>query len=82
MCSGQTVEHNNSTVSLKLQLELTFQDWRDCSVIKSTCGSLRGPKFGAQYPFGGSSHLPVTPDLGESNTSGLPHTCLHVYTHS
>lgn len=50
-------------------------------MVKSTYGCRRGPGFRAQYPFGGSSHLPVIPVLGESNISELPHTCAHVHTY-
>jgi hypothetical protein len=34
---------------------LTFTGaWRDCSLVKRTCCSYKGPKFGFQHPHSGS----------------------------
>lgn len=44
------------------------RDWKDCSVLRSTCSS-QGPHFDTQYPRGGlqPSIPPVSEDLGCSS---------------
>lgn len=42
-------------------METISQGWRDDSVVKNTCCSCRGPRFGSWHPHGGSgSGWPVT----------------------
>ena len=47
--------------------------WRNCSVIKNTGYSSRGPRFNSQYPHG-SSQLSVTVVPGDV-TPSLKHIC-------
>ena len=38
----------------QVDIKLASTGWRDCSVVKSTAGSSRGPEFNSQQLHGGS----------------------------
>jgi hypothetical protein len=59
---------------IKKNIVLEAGDWRDGSVVRSTCCSCRGPRFSSQQPQGGYQTVTLVPKASAFSSALPGHT--------